>query len=218
LLGIHMVDRLPSIPTVENRGLATWSPSPPYQGLKHKASFVQQNDATPCSSRFFLSEANPLDAKSRWPSRCVRGLGVRVFGNSSPVHLRCARLRRGDIAPGSFDKSPLPHAPASTSEYDIHERVDLFSAGQLTSDAAFPRAWKADGVVAYFLEPLLHRVCRHLASEPPTQPRHRPSQLLRGCHVPCLATRWHVAAAVLILVGFLLVSCMVVSTNTSLFL
>ena len=209
---------IPSVPTIENRGLAPWGPSPPHQRLKHKAGFVQKNDATPCSSRFFLSGANPLDASCRWPSRRVPGPAVRVSDNSSPVHLRCARLQRDDIALRSVDKLSLPHAPESTNEYDSHERPDLFSTERSTSDAACPRACKADGVVACFLVPLLHRACRHLASEPPSQPRRRPGELPRGYHAPCSATPWHVAAAVLILVGFLLVSCMIVSTKASSFL
>src|SRR3990172_11267229 len=141
---------VPAVPTIENRGLAAWRPSPAYQWLKHKAGFVQQNDATPRSSRFFLSGANPLEASSRWPSRCVRGPAVRVSDNSSPVHLRCARLQRDGIAPRSVDKSPLPHALGSTNEYDSHERADLFSADRATSDAVWPRACKADGVAACF--------------------------------------------------------------------
>ncbi len=209
---------VPSVPTIENGSLSAWRPSPAHQRLEHKAGFVQQNDATPCSSRFFLSGTNPLDAISRWPSRRVPGPAVRVSDNSSPVHLRCARLQRDGIAPRSVDKLPLPHAPGSTNEYDSRERPDLFSADRSTCDAACPRACKADGVVACFSVPLLHRACRHLASEPPSQPRRRLGELPRGCHAPCSATRWHVAAAVLILVGFLLVSCMIVSTKASSFL
>ena len=207
-----------SVPTVENGGLATWSPSPAYQRLKHKARFVQQNDATAFSSGFFLFGANPLVASLRWLSRRVRGPAVRVFGNSIPVHLKYARPRRDDIAPGSFDKSPLPHGPESTNEYDSREQVGLSSVNRSTFDAVFPRVCKADGVVVCFLEPLPHRACRHLSSEPPSQLQRRPSQLPRGCRVPCSATRWHVAVAVLVLVGFLLVSCLMVSTNAGRFL
>lgn len=62
---------IPSSPRIQNRGLATGTPSSTNQRLQHKPAFISENDATTRSAGFFLYEASPVCATFRRPVRRV---------------------------------------------------------------------------------------------------------------------------------------------------
>ncbi len=72
------------IPTIVDWRVASRSPGSTHHRLEHEAAFIDKNDATTGSSRFFLCAANPWCANVGSLLRLVREPVARAFGNSSP--------------------------------------------------------------------------------------------------------------------------------------
>jgi hypothetical protein len=207
-----------SIPTIMNRRLAAWRPSPPNNRLEHKATFIKENEATTASARVFLYAATLSDATGQWLFRCVRGLDARVSGNSNPKRPEYAKHDKDDNPHQSACRSPLLRDLESTTRSCNREQQDLLSTTQPTFGVACPRACKADVVAACSLKLSSHHVGRHPASEPPSRAQLRPCEPLGEYRIHRPAMLPHAADAVRVLLGFLLVSCIIISAQASSFL
>lgn len=211
-------DPVMSGPTIQQWCLSPWCPGTADQRLKHKATFIRENDATAGCLGFFLYVASLSCATLRWLSRRVPELVVRVFGNSSPCRLRSARPARGDSGQRSSCGSPRRLAPVSTSWCDSREQWDLSLTDGLTVDVVPGKALAADLVAACFSRLSYHLVCRHHATSLPSQHERQRFWPLRRFHDHRLTMRWHGDGVVLVLALFLSVSCIILSEHCRLLL
>lgn len=82
---------VPAIPTVMDRRLTFWSPSPAYRRLKHKTAFIKEYDGFTVSLGFFSYAASLSFAKLQWLVHRVLWHVFQASGSSSPYLSRCAK-------------------------------------------------------------------------------------------------------------------------------
>lgn len=202
-----------SVPTVKDWSLPTWCPSTTDHGLEHKAAFVQKNDATSVSSGFFLYVANPALANAGSQLGPVREPDVRASGNSSPANSRCARPRKdGSEQQNAFRSQPRRGA-ASIGGYCSRVPAEASVAGVSAFCVAFVRALAACRDAACSEVPLDRLSCKRPSIGQPILEKRRLFERLAGYRVLGRSGRRPAGDVFVILLEFLWVSYMMISTN-----
>ena len=104
----------PAHPAPKNRRFSHWCPGSTNQGLKHKARFINEYDASPAPSGFFLYAATLPASSVRWPPHPPPSLCARVSGNSTSWTEGSSTLGRDHISPRSALRSASSPSSGST--------------------------------------------------------------------------------------------------------
>ncbi len=190
-----------------------WCPSTTDHGLKHKAAFVQKNDATAASSGFFLYVANPALANAGSQLGLVREPDVRASGNSSPANSGCARLRKDGSEQQNVLRSQLRRGAASIGGYCNRVPAEASVAGVSVLCVAFARASAACRDAACSEVPLGHPFCKRPSIGQPSREKRQPFERLAGYRVLGRSGPRPAGGVFVILLEFLWVSYMMISTN-----
>jgi len=207
-----------AVPAIMDGSLSLPSPCSPNGRLKHKATFIQQNNGFTAFSGFFLYEANRSFAKWLFALRLVRELCARAFDNCSPSASEFARLERNGNKLETSCESPLQYVPMSISSFCNRKLSGLCLTDDSTFDVACPKVSLADRVSAWVRGLLLRLFCKHRAIVPPNCRKSQPSWQPREYRRRLSAELLLAACAAEVPLLFLLASYIILSANTGSFL
>jgi len=129
-----------SVPTLVDGGVSSGSPRAAEHRLKHKAAFVNKDDATAAPSSVFLYGATAPCTTAGPPSRRIPARDARASGSSNPSRGGRARHAPDGNARRNASGSTLPHAATSKGRCDTHVPEGPVAAASPVAGAPLQKA------------------------------------------------------------------------------